>query len=377
MNEVTDENQDKTQVTRTPEQDPKPAPPPKSPDKKPADKGSRSFVGGLALLISILAAAGAGYLFYQQREELATLEQTDGMQAALDSQATELQRLSVVAETLREAEDRLTTDVQNLSGPLGRQLEEIPLRIQKLELALENVPGVADKARSAWLLAETEYFLRIANSQLSLAGNVDVALSAMDIADEKLRDMADPRLTPVRALLSDERAELRALPRPDSEGIVLTLGSLARSIDRFPLADGVPARFGAEGADGGDESSLQRAWRSIKQAMSAVISVKKSTEVAVAPVMSAADEIMLRRSLDMEMQIARIAVIRNQGQLYKSSIDSIRERLTRYYDPDDPAVSAAQSTLAELRDAKLSRELPDISGSLTMLMELGSGAANP
>lgn len=375
MNEPSDENQEETQAGQVPEKDSPPAS--ESDAKEPKQGGGAHWTGGLALLIAILAAAGAGYLWYQQRSEMPMSGQIEGMQTALDAQAAELQRLVTTAQTLRDAEQRLTVDVQNLSGPLGRQLEEIPLRLKRLERALEDVPGVADKARSAWLLAETEYFLRIANSQLSLAGNVDVALSALDIADEKLRDMADPRLTPVRALLSDERAALKALPRPDSEGIVLALGSLTRSIDKFPLANGVPVRFGGDGAPDTEESGLDRAWRVIKQALSGIISVKNTTEVAVAPVMSSADEIMLRRALDMEMQIARIAVIRNQGQLFVSSIESIRDRLNRYFDREDPAVTAALSTLEELHNANLSNELPDISGSLALLLDLGSGAATP
>lgn len=371
MNEVIKDNQDEVPDDKQPEA--------VEPDKTDTSrKGQSSWTGWLALLIAIAAAAGTGYLWYQQRAELAMSAEIDGIQTAIDAHARELQKLSITSQTLQDAEKRLTTDVQNLTGPVGRQLDEIPLRLERLERALQDVPGVADKARSAWLLAESEYFLRIANSQLALAGNVDVALSAMDIADEKLRDMADPRLTPVRAQLSDERAALKALPRPDSEGLVLALGSLARNIEKFPLADGVPARFGGEGAEAGpDESGFERAWRVIKEALSRVISVKKTTEVAVAPVMSAADEVMLRRALDMEMQIARVAVVRNQGRLFVNSIDSITDRLNRYFDPDDPAVNSALSTLEEMRGANLSRDLPDISGSLALLMELGSGAAAP
>jgi uroporphyrin-3 C-methyltransferase len=372
MNDTSDRIPEETQAVTAPEESARPNDEPQArPD------GGVSWAGRLALPIAVLAAAGAGYLWYEQRNAMPLSGQLGGVQTAVNTQAAELQGLSAKVQALLDDEKRLTTDVQNLRGPLERQLEEIPLRIQRLETALENVPGVADKARSAWLVAETEYFLRIANSQLSLAGDVDVALSAMAIADEKLRDLADPRLTPVRARLSDERAALKALARPDSEGIVLTLGSLSRNIDKFPLANGVPVRFGDDGGPDGAESGLDRAWRVIAESLSGIISVKKSTEVAVAPIMSSADEIMLRRALDMEMQIARIAVIRSQGRLFKDSVESLIARLNRYFDPEDPAVIAALSTLDEMRETRISNDLPDISGSLSLLLELDLGAATP
>jgi uroporphyrin-3 C-methyltransferase len=250
------------------------------------------------------------------------------------------------------------------------------LRIARIERSLDNIPGVANQARSAWLLAEAEYFLRIANAQLNLAGNVDVSLRALALADEKLRDLADPGLTRVRSLLSDEQTALRAVPQPDAEGIVLALGSLARALDTLPLDRNAPGRFGAAGSADTDESGLQRAWRVIMEAFFSIISVKRDDN-SVTPLMSAAEESMLIRTLDIELQIGRLALIRNEKDLYQRSLQAVTERLEIYFDTESAEVIAAMATVEKAAAVELPDELPNISGSLALLLRLNNEAAKP
>jgi len=351
-------------------------PGPEKSASKPRSSGTS--VGLFGLLIALLAAGGAGYVWWEQQAQSGLAERLGDLQTDLAQRTRELERLGSEIESLTTAEQNLTDDVASFDEKLesqNRQLAEIPLRIGRLERTLDNVPGVSVKARSAWLLAEAEYFMRIANAQLGLAGNVDVALKALDLADEKLRDLADPGLSRVRTLLSDERTALKAVPRPDKEGIVLSLGSLSRSLDTLPLARNVPGRFSSNGSDA-DSSGLARAWRVVVDAFLSIVSVKRSDD-AVTPLMSAEEESMLIRSLDIELQIARLAVLRNETEIYKRSLGAAKGRLESYFDTESIDVKAALSTVDELADVELPAELPDISGSLTLLLRLGNEAASP
>ena len=253
-------------------------------------------------------------------------------------------------------------------------LESLPDRVARLEATVEKVPGISQKARNAWLRSEAEYFLRVANAQLSLAGNVDVSLRALELADVQLRELADPALTPVREAISNERTALRAVPRPDAEGIVLALGSIARSLESLPFAQTAPGSFHAEAQAIENESGWQRAWRVIVDAVMSIISVKRDDQNIV-PLLTAAEEAMLIRSLDVDLQIARLAVIRSQGEVYRRAMDSVRDRLRMYFDVDSTDVAAVLVTLDELAPAELPEELPDISRSLTLLLEMRGGDA--
>ena len=323
---------------------------------------SSHWISWLAFLIALLAAAGTGYQWNEQHSGGGLIVQMTEFSADIDTANVALKRLT---SSSREMDKEL----QGLSAQFNGQLNDLPARVEHLERTLETLPGLASNARSTWLLAEVEYLLRMANVQLNLAGNIDVSLKALDFADEKLRDLGDPRLTRVRSKLNDERAALRTVPRPDTEGIIITLGTLSRSIDELPLGNHAPDHFGVRGKTDPAESGWQRAWRVIVDALMSIITVKRDEE-SVTPLMSDASESMLIRSLDLELQTAKLAILRNEADLYRDSLQTVADRLKNYFDTDTPAVQAAQDTVSKLLGAELPQALPDISGSLALLLQI-------
>lgn len=340
-----------------------------APPGSPRESKSGGGTAFIALLIALLVAAGTGYQWFAQRGQGGLNEQIAGVRADINAAEAARRRLTDDVNSIADDSRRIDAQLDTLSAGIEGQLRDLPLRIAALEQTVETLPGVAGDARSAWLRAEVEYLLRIANVQLNLAGNVDAALKALELADQKLGDLATPGLTRVRSLLSDERAALASVPRPDLEGIVLALGSLARTLDTLPLAESAPGRFGHERNTDASESGLQRAWRVIVDALRSIISVKRNDE-PVTPLMSQSDQSMLIRGLDMELQIARLAVIRNEARLYQGALQAVAARLEQYFDTNAADVQTARNTIDELLQAELPETLPDISASLALLMRL-------
>ena len=361
-------------VTEPPDND-KPNKEPAAAPESASPRRAAAWPGYIGLLVALLAAAGVGYLWQEQQTQKSLNERFTGTQTELTNRGTELGRVSGDIAALIDADRKLDENIGALTKRIERQLEELPARMTRIEGTLDKIPGVAEGARSAWLLAEAEYFLRLANAQLILAGNVDVSLRALELADAKIKDIGDPGLTRVRAKISDERTALKAVPRPDAEGIVLELGSVAQSLHRLPLSRKSPENFTAE-TGRGTETGWRRAWRVIVDALSSIISVRRSDET-ITPLMSAAEESLLIRSLDLELQIARLAVMRNEGNLYRQSLKIVEERLAQYFAVEAEPVISTRATINQLASAQLPEELPDISGSLSLLLNLGDEAAAP
>lgn len=364
-------------ASAAPEPDERPAgnaaePPPAATAAPPVRKSSGA--GILALLIALAAAAGTGYVWYEQQQQPILEARIEEIGRDLDRRSADLDRVLGSVDDLTSSDRKADEDIAALRDQVSRDLTGLPARLAQLESTVEKVPGISEKARDAWLRSEATYFLRVANAQLNLAGNVGVSLRALELADEQLRDLADPALTSVREAISDERAALKAVPQPDTEGIVLQLGSLARSLDSLTLANVAPGRYAGDDPGATEESGWQRAWRVVVDALRNIISVKRDDQ-QIEPLLTAAEESMLVRSLDVDLQIARLAVIRNEGELYRSSLDSVRGRLRTYFDTRSPAVAAALSTLDELAQAELPEQLPDISTSLRLLLNAPGGAA--
>jgi len=328
-----------------------------------------------ALLIALLTAAVAGYLWKQQQAQQRSSAQTEQLSNELGERVAEVERLESRLNELIKADSELADDLKFLEQQLSsqsRQLDLVPARIERLERALEAIPGVADKARSAWLVAEAEYYMRIGNAQLNLARNADVALRALELADEKLRDVGDPGLVRVRRMLADEMAALRAVPRPDKEGIALQLSSLARSLAELPLTRQAPDSYGQTKTAENAMSGWERAWQSVKDSLTSIVRVKRTDEVIV-PLRTEVEESVLLRGLETELDVARLALIRGDAGLYRDALTGVQQRIDRHFDKDASSVRAAQQQLEQLAGAELPENLPDISNSLDLLLRYGVG----
>jgi len=340
-----------------------------APVKRPS-----SVAGILALLIALAAAGGVGYVWYEQQSLKLLEARVAELGRDLEQRGADLGRALASVDELKGGARDLGDDISDLATHVQRDLDGVPDRLGRLETAVENVSGISQQARSAWLRSEAEYFLRVANVQLNLAGNVGVALRALELADEQLRNLADPALTPVRDAISKERVALKAVPQPDVEGIVLKLGSLAGTLGSLPFANRAPGGYRGAQAAPTEETGWRRAWQAIVAALKSIISVKRDDQ-NVTPLFTDAEEALLIRSLDVDLQIAQVAVIRNEGELYRSTLDSVGDRLRRSFDTSSPAVAAVLSTLSELEQVQLPGQLPDISASLRLLQNAPGGVA--
>jgi uncharacterized protein HemX len=111
---------------------------------------------------------------------------------------------------------------------------------------------------------------------------------------------------------------------------------------------------------------MQRALASLKNAMSDVVSVRRSDD-AVTPLLPPDAAYFLRTNLTLQLQIARLAMLRGEQSLYEQSLDDAAQWLVEYYDTERPAVGSALDTIGELRNARFVAAQPDISSSLLLL----------
>jgi uroporphyrin-3 C-methyltransferase len=326
-----------------------------------------------ALVALGVSVAVAGYVWVEQRsgigQRVAELREDAGVKnSELAALKARLDEVSTGRRLLDDDMDRLRDRVSRETEALG----ELPGRVEELEQTVDRFVGVGDKVRAAWLLAEAEHYMRIANAQLGLAGDVGVAETALGLADDSLRELNDPRLTPVRKLLADEISSLKAVPRPDTEGIVLTLGSLADSLDTLRLKSSTPEAFRAvPEKPAAPLTGFDRALAATRAALASLISVRRVDD-PVSPLLSEAEHTVLIRSLDLELQLARLAIMRGDAGMYRRSVEAANERLRENFDMASADVQAAVESLTELSSARLPEELPDISGSLDALLRVSA-----
>lgn len=327
----------------------------------------------VALTALGVSLAVAGYVWVEQRSGIG--REVAELRGESNVKGSELSALKARVDEISTGRRLLDADIDRLRDRVTQETEALstlPDRVSQLEENIERFVGVGDKVRSAWLLAESEHYMRIANAQLGLAGDVGVAQTALGLADDSLSELNDPRLTPVRRLLAEEINGLKAVPRPDTEGIVLTLGSLADSLETLPLKSVAPESFRATPAKPkAPLSGFDRALEASRAALASLVSVRRVDD-PITPLLSEAEQSVLIRSLDLELQLARIAIMRGDAGMFRRSVEAASNRLQEHFDLASADVQSAVDSLQALATVRLPDELPDISGSLDALLRITS-----
>ena len=345
---------------------------PPEPDSAPvAERTPRRhgpyLASGLALICALLAAAAAGFLWWQYRQFYVGLDQAD-----TDSAVS----LQAVRADVRALEDRIAELIdsneatQGLVADVDERVGALPSRFLDLEEQLSATQGVSADARRRWLRAEAEYFLAVANAELTLAGRWENAITALELADEKLLELANPVLGGVRARIAAELIALRAVRLPDIEGLSYSLSRLAQGTRTLPMRSALPSNFETNGAlPAEDVSGLARVWLSLKSAIAGMFSIERRDDSAVQS-LSADEQALVRQQLELELDLARFGLVRGRQEAFQQSIAIAKALLERRFDTAEVAVESAIALLDQMAVLDVAPARPDISGSLGLLRGL-------
>jgi uroporphyrin-3 C-methyltransferase len=363
-----------------PEPEPEPAREPAAPapvrDKpQPPAQRPGNRLAGLALFVAVLALFAVLYSIYMDRGVEMDTEQNATTMAALqdriDSATGALARLEASIAELEGTDEGVAGQLTLLQRDMDERMQlfdSLPPRMANIEQSLSTLQGISAGVRNDWLLAEAEHYMQIANAQLQLAGNPYLAAQALRMADERVAQLGDPALTDVRRAIADELAALDSMGNPDIEGITLTLASLARVIATLPLRE-----IGATAADADTEldpelSGVDRAWASVRNAVTGMVRVSKPGDSA-APLMTPDAVYFLRTNLTLQLQAARLAVLRGEQAVFEQSLDDASGWIEEYFDTGTTQVASALETIDEIRGSTVVVRQPDISESLRRLRQ--------
>ncbi len=337
----------------------------------PAGFSRAALFSSMALVLAFVAIMVAGMLWWQYRQFYVSLDETDA------AAAEALNRVRAEQRALRDELDDADEDIAALrqfDASLAERLDAVPGRFAALEERLDAVQGGSFDARGTLLLSEAEYYLAVANTELTLAGDFETAATALELADRRLAELGNPELAPVREAIRGELLALRSLRLPDIEGIVFSLGRLAARADELPLRADLPASLAGEPDPKLEaEPGLGRLWLAIKGTLLDLVRVERRDD-PVPQAMSAAERALARRQLEIELELARIAALRADEQAFASGLETAIAILERDFDAAAADIEGALALLRELRNFDIDPERPDVSGSLNLLRAQRDGA---
>ena len=308
----------------------------------------------LAFLISLAVAVLLAWQWFDSRNQIDELQQefakrlTDTVDIVKDNRALVRDN----QEALRETQVKL--------GLLENKLAES----QNQQIALENLYQELSRNSDEWTLVQVQQMLDIASQQLQLAGNVKAALIALQAADARLQRIDRPQLIPLRKIINQDIERLKAVPYVDTVAISVRLDNLTSKANSLPLA--MDARPHSGQSETGEQAA-QSAWlkfvRDIWQDMKQMVHIQNTAEQEI-PLLAPDQLFFLRENLKLRLLSARLALLLHDETSFKSDINAAQGWLVRYYDNSSEATKAAQASLRQLQESRVSIEIPDISASL-------------
>ena len=345
--------------------------PPRVPETPP--RRSSAGLAWLALFLSLLAVAAAAWFaiddWRQRRETAHSAESIADLGSRIASSGESVESLEARIGKLADDNTHMAEELASLEQQLADRkqvLDSLLPRLGNLESDVSALQGASTGARTTWLVAEAEHYLRIANAELQLASDPDLATLALKTADDRLAQLADPSMIDVRQAIADEVAALDAMEKPDIEGVTLTLASLSRVVETLPLKT-VTAGVGSEAtAPEPDAGPFSRAWAAVKRVASGLVRISGPGEGEI-PLLTPDAEYFLRTNLALKLEVARLALLRGEQAVFRQSLDDANAWLDQYFESGDTQVASAVETITEIRDGVKISTPPDISESLRLL----------
>ena len=373
--ELPKEQPPEEQPPEEPQQEETPPASKRETSKRQTSKRGSSPVSWLALFLSLVTLAAVGYMVMEdQRTRDAAAGSSDSiarLSGRIDESRQSLSEFDQNLADLASSDESMQSRVESLQQGIEervRLLDSLPGRMSNLENSVAALQGVSAGARDTWLLAEAEYYMQIANAQLQLGNNPHLAMLALGMADERVVQMANPALTDVRRAIADELAALEVMEKPDIEGVTLTLASLSRVVESLPLRSVDQAVVEDDGAEHEELSGTARAWASVKGAVSGLVKVTPPDE-ATRALLTPDTAQLVRSNLALQLQAARLALLRSEQAIFEQSLDDADALLTQFFELGSAPVISAQQTITEIRDSMISVTPPDISGSLRLIRQ--------
>lgn len=334
------------QVTTEQKADKKPAPPAK---KKQARKANPWLMPLVILLLVVLGGGYSAWHQYQQQKSRTT---------------SKLDALSIQVDKLQRAQKYQSEDQQT-------QLDKLTEQHNDLKRSFAALLKSSGHLKNDWLLAEAEYLVKLANHRLLLEKDITTAITAMEAADERLREVADPALIEVRKVLLEQTQALRAIKQPDLTGMALQISALKQQVPQLAMKTPDPATVQQRAKEPSQASQVQ-SWNQLPAAMwedlKGLITIRDHSQ-AVQPLIPPEQYYFLQQNLNLQLEQARLALLKGNNNLFIDSLNSAIQWIETYFDTEQQATQSLLEALGALMKNKIDPAIPDISQSYKVLQQ--------
>ena len=342
---------------------------PVAPRTQTVVKKSGTGLSLLAILIA-LGVGGAGYYFGQQKvdefqQKLTALEAQINNKTVVSAPAQEVKfdttQLSQL-ESANKAMQNKIAQVEELINAKSHELVGLQSQINKVS-AQANAQQPTD-----WLFSEADFLLNNALRKLVLDNDVDTAVSLLKLADETLAKVNNSQSAAIRSAINQDLKQLLSVAGVDQNAVMQKLSQLANTVDELPVLD---VNFGDDQNATKLSDSLsdwaENAEKSATSFLNHFIRISPKHGADRKELLAPNQDIYLRENIRLRLQLAIMAVPRQQNELYKQSLEAVASWIRSYFDTNAEVTQSFLKSVDELSEVSIYVDVPSQLQSLSML----------
>ena len=342
---------------------------PVAPRTQTVVKKSGTGLSLLAILIA-LGMGGAGYYFGQQQvdefqQKLTVLEAQINNKTVVSAPAKEVKfdttQLAQL-ESANKATQNKIAQVEELINAKSHELVGLQSQINKVS-AQANAQQPAD-----WLFSEADFLLNNALRKLVLDNDVDTAVSLLKLADETLAKVNNSQSAAIRSAINQDLKQLLSVAGVDQNAVMQKLSQLANTVDELPVLD---VNFGDDQNATKLSDSLsdwaENAEKSATSFLNHFIRISPKHGADRKELLAPNQDIYLRENIRLRLQLAIMAVPRQQNELYKQSLEAVASWIRSYFDTNAEVTQSFLKSVDELSELSIYVDVPSQLQSLSML----------
>lgn len=199
-----------------------------SPNKNSSGRGNgllTFFV--LIIFLLLIGGFGAGYYFWENIQKDLNIAQSE--RAELENSLSTLEKNPTIKKISTGFSKQIAStkhDLVDLNDQFS-SLEEEQQRISEIATATSET---VNRGQIGWMLYEVQHVLRMAQHRLLLDRDLKGAQAGLDAADQRLSQIDDVRLIPIRKSISNQLHALQQYKHPDYIGLQLKLDNAIASL---------------------------------------------------------------------------------------------------------------------------------------------------
>ncbi len=339
-------------------------------EDKPSNK--TATIALVIATVSIFASIGH-YLWQQQQSSAQLLTLNQQNQRAIEQGQSEL-KSSLTAEFNRQLQqqNRATSQSQESAkkahSDSDTQLQQLTAHISQLEQKMSL------RQPNDWLIHEAEYLVRVAARTMWLERDTKAAISLLRDADNRLKELNQPKFLPVRALINEDIESLALMPTLQNQDAILTLMALNKQVPTLMLAgvdlaealDQTKEDLALSDNIGDWQENLAKTWHKF---LNDFITVRRRTGM-VEPLMAPDQQQHLKQNLSLKIQLVQWAASEQKEEIYQQTLLDIQQWLNEFFDMSLPVNERFYQSIEQLKQQTIYYDYPSDLRSLAAIKRL-------